>query len=66
MVVHCSAGIGRTGTFIALLSLILEIDDIKTRNGTASTNISVFKTVRQLKEQRWGMVNRPEQYAYIY
>jgi len=62
--IHCSAGIGRSGTLIALYNMeqimregISKFDEVK---------ITVFGTVRRLREQRWGMVNTPDQYAFIY
>jgi protein tyrosine phosphatase len=48
VVVHCSAGVGRTGVIIAIFNLILQIKSQKA--------ISVFGTVRKMREQRWGMV----------
>uniref|UniRef100_A0A914HJR1 protein-tyrosine-phosphatase n=1 Tax=Globodera rostochiensis TaxID=31243 RepID=A0A914HJR1_GLORO len=60
-VVHCSAGIGRTGTYIAL--------DILTncirRNGPQCV-CDVQKTVRMLREQRATMVQTEAQYRFIY
>lgn len=56
--VHCSAGVGRTGTFIAM-SIFKKIIDKK-------LEVSVFETVRQLREQRWGMVYTFSQYEFLY
>lgn len=58
ILVHCSAGVGRTGVVIAIYNMISEIKS----NGT----LSVFRTVRLLREQRWGMVATEEQYDFIY
>jgi tyrosine-protein phosphatase non-receptor type 12/18/22 len=57
-VVHCSAGVGRTGTFIALCILRLQVAN--------NQNISIFNLVRKLREQRWGMVHTLSQYEYLY
>ena len=56
--VHCSAGVGRTGTFIALCIIRLLINN--------NQNISIFNEVRKLREQRWGMVHTLSQYEYLY
>eukprot|EP00831_Metopus_contortus_P066117 TRINITY_DN589_c0_g1_i3.p4 TRINITY_DN589_c0_g1~~TRINITY_DN589_c0_g1_i3.p4 ORF type:complete len:105 (-),score=27.88 TRINITY_DN589_c0_g1_i3:66-380(-) len=62
ILMHCSAGIGRTGTFLALAHLMGKIgpDTPKT------TRISVFHVVRLLREQRMSMVERSAQYQFIY
>ncbi len=58
---HCSAGVGRTGTFIALVNLM------GAATGKAKENsLSVFRTVRVLREQRMMMVERQTQYVFIY
>ena len=59
VLVHCSAGIGRTGTYIALLLLIESIEYQRQQSGSAL--ISIFGTVRRLREQRWLMVKKEKQ-----
>lgn len=64
VIVHCSAGVGRTGTFIALYNLKRCIDDqfiCKVDFG-----VSVFSAVRRLREQRMHMVQTVEQYEFIH
>ena len=61
VLVHCSAGVGRTGTLIALYHMIKVTQALK-RN----SRISVFGTVRRLREQRWGMVQTKDQYDFLY
>jgi protein tyrosine phosphatase len=61
VLVHCSAGVGRTGTLITLYHLISVMDILK-----KNARISVFGTVRRLREQRWGMVQTKDQYEFIY
>ena len=64
IVVHCSAGIGRTGTLIALFFLTSLIDyQVKNKH---TIRASVFGTVRALREQRYGAVQTFEQYEFIY
>nr|CAD7425578.1 unnamed protein product [Timema monikensis] len=57
-VVHCSAGVGRTGTLIALDILLQHIKENK--------KIDIFNTVYQLRQQRTNMVQTELQYKYIY
>ncbi|CAH2103295.1 unnamed protein product [Euphydryas editha] len=59
--VHCSAGVGRTGTFIVLDMLI---DKIK-RSGF-NCEIDVHSTVKLVRAQRYGMVQNKTQYRFIY
>ena len=72
MVVHCMAGIGRTGLFIIIFELVRLIKTyqkyFKPLSKIEETNlgISVIGTLRALREQRKGMVERDSQYAYIY
>lgn len=62
--VHCSAGVGRTGTFIALDHLIQDVE--KWKDGSLLADDPVFETVKRLREQRMKMVYTKEQYAAIY
>lgn len=64
-VVHCSAGIGRTGTTISLAHVIIKL--CAQRNmGVADPLLSVFHTVRRLREHRFGSVQTASQYQFIY
>jgi len=59
--IHCSAGIGRTGTFLAILIISLT----KPSEGDDLAKL-VMKTVKLLREQRAGMVQTYEQYVFIH
>lgn len=58
---HCSAGVGRTGTFLAL-DLILD----QIAKNDAQTQIDVFGVVVQLRKDRMQMVQTDEQFAFIH
>ncbi|XP_061182305.1 receptor-type tyrosine-protein phosphatase kappa-like [Saccostrea echinata] len=58
LIVHCSAGIGRTGTFIALDFLIQQAKE--------SGFIDVFRCVETLRRQRVHMVQTLEQYIFLH
>jgi protein tyrosine phosphatase len=70
VLVHCSAGTGRTGAFIAIYNIIRSLTIIKYVNSTSEIKIkpffSVFNTVRKLREQRMLMVTSLVQYKFIY
>uniref|UniRef100_A0A672Q064 Tyrosine-protein phosphatase non-receptor type 9 n=1 Tax=Sinocyclocheilus grahami TaxID=75366 RepID=A0A672Q064_SINGR len=58
MVVHCSAGIGRTGTFCALDICLSELQDVGTLN--------ICQTVRRMRAQRAFSIQTPEQYYFCH
>lgn len=61
IVVHCSAGIGRTGTFIVIDQII---DQIK-RHGL-SCEIDIQRSIQLVRSQRSGMVQTEAQYKFVY
>lgn len=64
IVVHCSAGVGRTGTIIAL-SILQSI--VQIANELRETPaFSIFSVVRRMREQRLSMVQTPDQYVLLY
>ncbi|KAL8404548.1 hypothetical protein RB594_009413 [Gaeumannomyces avenae] len=78
-IVHCSAGVGRSGTFIALEHLMRELDSgvledwddqeedrTYAGDGGAGDGDLIFHTVNQLREQRRNMVQAEGQFLFIY
>ena len=59
ILVHCSAGVGRTGTYIAVFKLWLDVKDPNVKK------LSIKDTVLELRRQRCLMVQKKEQYVYI-
>ncbi|PHH64373.1 hypothetical protein CDD80_1135 [Ophiocordyceps camponoti-rufipedis] len=64
-IVHCSAGVGRTGTFICLEHLMRELET-SALDQAANTTDAVFETVELLRQQRRGMVQGEVQYRFLY
>jgi tyrosine-protein phosphatase non-receptor type 11 len=59
--VHCSAGIGRTGTFIVIDMILDQID----REGL-DCEIDIHRTIQMVRSQRSGMVQTEAQYKFVY
>ncbi|XP_065362731.1 tyrosine-protein phosphatase corkscrew isoform X4 [Calliphora vicina] len=59
--VHCSAGIGRTGTFIVIDMILDQID----RHGL-DTEIDIQRTIQMVRSQRSGLVQTEAQYKFVY
>ncbi|XP_014090961.2 tyrosine-protein phosphatase 69D isoform X2 [Bactrocera oleae] len=58
ILVHCSAGVGRTGTLVALDSLIQQLEE--------EDQVSIFNTVCDLRHQRNFLVQSLKQYIFLY
>ncbi|MGH0135036.1 UNVERIFIED_CONTAM: hypothetical protein FKN15_056474 [Acipenser sinensis] len=61
IVVHCSAGIGRTGTIIVI---DMVINTINTKG--LDCDIDIQKSIQMVREQRSGLVQTEAQYKFIY
>merc|ERR1712080_101001 len=59
MLVHCSAGVGRTGTFLALYNLWREYQDPRVHS------VALLPCVLNMRRQRQSMVQTPVQYIYL-
>ncbi|XP_067677273.1 uncharacterized protein [Haliotis asinina] len=58
IIVHCSAGIGRTGTYIAIESLMDQ--------AAAEGFVDVVSFVSNMRSQRKNMIQTKEQYHFLY
>lgn len=65
LLVHCRAGIGRTGTTITLINSVIAIKE-QIAVGVRDPQLSLFSIVRKLREQRIWMVQTEDQYLYCF
>ncbi|AMD22829.1 HHR060Cp [Eremothecium sinecaudum] len=67
IIVHCSAGVGRSGTFITLDHLIHDtLDFTRDEPVQGYPNDLIEEIVRQLRRQRQKMVQLVDQFTFIY
>lgn len=64
-IVHCSAGVGRSGTFISLEYLLAELE-AGSLAGVKDDDDIIYNTVSKLREQRMMMVQSVAQYHFLY
>ncbi|MEW5319776.1 MAG: hypothetical protein WDW38_010905 [Sanguina aurantia] len=71
VVVHCSAGIGRSGTFVAIDVMRQRLCHLQ-RAGAGPAQAALEQAldlpalVHDMRQQRMGMVQTSEQYQYVY
>ena len=59
IVVHCSAGVGRTGTYIIIDTIIRKIQ-------SGEDNIDIFGDILNIRNCRMNMVQTEIQFIYIH
>ncbi|KAI5970683.1 PTP1 [Candida margitis] len=65
-IIHCSAGVGRSGTFMVYDHLFRDKDKFRTILDSNPTKDLVYKAVFQLRTQRMMMVQTVYQYQFLY
>ena len=64
-IIHCSAGVGRSGTFIALEYLLAQIESGAMADAKEGEDL-IYDVVNRLREQRMLMVQMDIQYEFLY
>lgn len=64
-VIHCSAGVGRSGTFIALEYLLSQVEAGVVAEVHDDEDV-IYDVVNRLREQRMTMVQSDAQYGFLY
>jgi len=64
IVVHCSAGIGRTGTFCLVHCTVTKLRLLL--SASLKGNFNVKESLLRMREERAGMVQTKEQYVFVY
>ena len=64
-IIHCSAGVGPSGTFIALEHLLAQVETGAIFDAKEDEDI-IYNVVNRLREQRMLMVQTEDQYRFLY
>lgn len=65
--VHCSAGIGRTGTYLVIRHILKLLIEVKLSGGNImDVNFNVVEIILSFRRSRGGMVQTREQIRFIY
>lgn len=66
ILVHCSAGIGRTGTFCAVHTITQKLDHHYNTRPHEPPSFNIFETILLLRTNRVGMVQTKDQFEFCY
>ena len=66
ILVHCSAGVGRTGTFIIMYKVMDQTEEMFADNSVKTEKIDIFNEVLALRSKRVEMVQSWAQYRFLY
>ena len=64
-IIHCSAGVGRSGTFIALEYLLIQLKSGAVAEAKDGEDM-IYDVVNRLREQRMTMVQSDAQYLFLH
>lgn len=66
LIVHCSAGLGRTGTFILVHSVLHKVLNDYNSNPSKEPEVAVAPALLAMRNQRPGLIQTEEQYLFCW
>lgn len=60
LLVHCSAGLGRTGVFLLVYFSLRQFDKSHENN----SEFNMFEAIKQLRDQRAGMIQKSVEFEW--